>query len=118
AAPSRTTPPALELIDLSGPGFHDISFSIARGEIVGMAGLVGAGRTEIAHAVIGAAKPRSGSIQVDGVRVRFRDPAAAVRGGVAFVPEGRREAVFYGQSVDFNIRSGTWGRRTGQRVRR
>lgn len=109
----------LELDQLSGVGFTDVSLSIAAGEIVGMAGLVGAGRTEIAHAVIGVTRATSGTIRLNGMPVRFRNPTAAVRAGVAFVPEGRREAVFYGQSVDFNIRAGTLGHRAGrQRERR
>jgi ABC-type sugar transport system ATPase subunit len=101
--------PVLELDDLSGAGFRNVSFGIAPGEILGMSGLVGSGRTEIAHAVIGAAATSSGSLRLAGAPVSFADPAQALRAGIAFVPEGRREAVFYGQSVDFNIRSGFWG---------
>jgi ABC-type sugar transport system ATPase subunit len=99
----------LELRDVSGPGFSNVSFDIAPGEIVGMSGLVGSGRTEIAHAAIGAAATNGGEIRFGGAPVHFADPAQALRAGIAFVPEGRREAVFYGQSVDFNIRSGFWG---------
>ncbi|HVZ14622.1 MAG TPA: sugar ABC transporter ATP-binding protein [Bauldia sp.] len=106
-------PPLLELADVSGPGFAHVSFRVAAGEIVGMSGLVGSGRTEIAHAVIGATHPGSGVLRFAGAPVHFGDPAEALRVGIAFVPEGRREAVFYGQSVDFNIRAGFWG--TGER---
>jgi ABC-type sugar transport system ATPase subunit len=104
--------PVLELEHVSGPGFRDVSLSIRPGEIVGMAGLVGAGRTEIALAVIGAARFTSGRMLVAGRPERFRSPADAVRRGISFVPEGRRDAVFYGQSVEFNVRAGMWGRRT------
>lgn len=116
-SPVGDEPAVLELVDASGPGFSNVSFRIRAGEIVGMAGLVGAGRTEIAHAVIGAARFSSGSMLLGGKPVRFKSPSDAVRHGVAFVPEGRRDAVFYGQSVDFNIRAGMWGRR-GPGVRR
>jgi ABC-type sugar transport system ATPase subunit len=102
--------PLLELRDLTGPGFAHVSFTIAPGEILGMSGLVGSGRTEIAHAVIGAAPATGGEIAFAGRPGRFADPSRALRAGIAFVPEGRRDAVFYGQSVDFNIRSGFWGR--------
>ena len=100
----------LELKDVSGPGFRNVSFKIDPGEIVGMAGLVGAGRTEIALAVIGAARTTSGAILLNGTAVHFRAPSDAVRHGIAFVPEGRRDAVFYGQSVGYNVRAGMWGR--------
>jgi ABC-type sugar transport system ATPase subunit len=109
-ASAPTGIPVLELDHLWGPGFRDVSMRVMPGEIVGMAGLVGSGRTEIAHAVIGATRATHGIARVDGRAVRYRDPSEAVRGGVMFVPEGRRDAVYYGQSVDFNVRSGMWGR--------
>jgi ABC-type sugar transport system ATPase subunit len=120
AVDRERAPLILEVRDLSGPGFEGVSFNIRPGEIVGMSGLVGSGRTEIAHAVIGAAKTSSGSIRFDGDPVAFADPSRALRQGIAFVPEGRREAVFYGQSVDFNIRAGLWGEKPpgAGRVRR
>jgi len=116
SAPATAAAPAndnrarlLEIDNLSGPGFSNVSFGIAPGEILGMSGLVGSGRTEIAHAVIGAARASSGSLRFDNRTGLFADPSKALKAGVAFVPEGRREAVFYGQSVDFNIRAGFWG---------
>ena len=111
ALAADVAPAVLDVRDLSGPGFAHVSFAIRPGEIVGMSGLVGAGRTEIAHAVIGAARPESGSIHFGGQRVAFADPSKALKAGLAFVPEGRRDAVFYGRSVDFNIRAGYWGER-------
>jgi ABC-type sugar transport system ATPase subunit len=102
--------PVLELRGVSGPGFTDVSFQIRPGEVLGMSGLVGSGRTEIAHAVIGAARISAGSVLLDGRPAGISDPSDAVRQGIAFVPEGRRDAVFYDQSVDFNIRAGMWGR--------
>ncbi|MBL8600045.1 MAG: sugar ABC transporter ATP-binding protein [Devosia sp.] len=105
--------PLLTVKSLTGPGFTHVSFDIRPGEILGMSGLVGSGRTEIALAAIGAARASAGTIEVDGQPVQFRDPSQALQAGIAFVPEGRRDAVFYGQSVDFNIRSGFWGKRSG-----
>lgn len=114
AAPvNDNTAPLIEARSLTGPGFNDISFSIQPGEILGMSGLVGSGRTEIALAVIGATQATSGTLRIDNKPVQFRDPSKALQAGIAFVPEGRRDAVFYGQSVDFNIRSGFWGERRG-----
>ena len=110
SASAGAAAPVLEVREISGPGFEAISFAIRAGEIVGMSGLVGSGRTEIALAVIGAARLASGTILLDGQPVQMTDPSDAVRRGVVFVPEGRREAIFYGRSVDFNIRAGMWGR--------
>jgi ABC-type sugar transport system ATPase subunit len=110
AAQERGGTPILRAASIGGRGFDDVSFEIHAGEIVGMAGLVGSGRTEIAHGLIGASRLTSGAIYLDDHAVRFRAPSDAVRHGVVFVPEGRRDAVFYGQSVGYNVRAGTWGR--------
>jgi rhamnose transport system ATP-binding protein len=84
--------PVFEVRRLSSPGvFHDVSFSIRAGEIVGLAGLVGAGRTEIAEAVFGIRPPASGTVVVDGVEVRPRTPAQMLAHGVAYIPENRDE---------------------------
>ncbi|HEY1942132.1 MAG TPA: sugar ABC transporter ATP-binding protein [Roseiarcus sp.] len=83
--------PALEVESLSLPGqFEDISFSAREGEIVGLAGLVGAGRTEVAQAIVGITKPASGSIKVFGREVKLRNPRAAARLGIAYVSEDRK----------------------------
>ncbi len=83
--------PALEVENLSLPGqFEDISFSAREGEIVGLAGLVGAGRTEVAQAIVGITKPASGSIKVFGREARVRNPRAAARLGIAYVSEDRK----------------------------
>lgn len=109
-AAAASTAPILAVEGLTGPGFRDVSFVVRAGEIMGMAGLVGSGRTEIALGVIGGLQTVGGRVRIDGVPVRIGDPSEAVRRGIAFVPEGRRDAIYYGQSVDFNIRSGAWGR--------
>jgi rhamnose transport system ATP-binding protein len=81
---------ALEVRGLSLAGaFEDISFSIREGEIVGLAGLVGAGRTEIAEAIFGIRPPSSGSVAIGGEETRPSSPEQMVGRGVAFVPEDR-----------------------------
>ncbi|WP_315108758.1 sugar ABC transporter ATP-binding protein [uncultured Microbacterium sp.] len=84
--------PLLEVEGLTSPGlFHDISFSVRAGEIVGLAGLVGAGRSEVARAVFGVDGYREGSVRMKGRRIRTRRPVDAMRAGLALVPEDRRK---------------------------
>jgi len=69
--------------------FYDVSFSLRAGEIVGMAGLVGAGRSEIAQTIFGVLKPTSGSVSINGSPVEIRDPMQMIDLGVAYLPEDR-----------------------------
>ncbi len=105
AAPSTSVTPAIELRGLTGAGFSNIDLTIRPGEILGMAGLVGSGRTELARGVIGATPLRGGELMVDGVARRFRSPGDAMRHGIVYVAEDRKEAVFYDKSIDFNVRA-------------
>ena len=83
--------PALAIKNLSVPGeVSDITLTVSEGEIVGLAGLVGAGRTELARAVIGLSRPVSGAIEVFGRPVRIGSPNAAARLGIAYVTEDRK----------------------------
>ena len=82
----------LSVDGLSSRGvFHDVSFEVRAGEIVGLAGLVGAGRSEIARAVFGVDGYDTGAVTMLGGRVKPRDPRAAIRAGMAFIPEDRRQ---------------------------
>ncbi|MEV0731340.1 sugar ABC transporter ATP-binding protein [Polymorphospora sp. NPDC050346] len=99
----ETAEVALQVTGLTGEGFTDIDFNIRRGEIIGMAGLVGAGRTEIAEAVIGLRPVDRGQITVGGRTVRISGPGPAQRLGIAYVAEERRTEVFHAQSVGYNI---------------
>jgi rhamnose transport system ATP-binding protein len=72
------------------PRFQQVSFDLHAGEIVGMAGLVGAGRSEVAAAIFGADQPDSGSILLDGQPLRLGDVRGAISAGVALVPEDRQ----------------------------
>jgi rhamnose transport system ATP-binding protein len=83
--------PLLEVRGLTREGvFRDVSFALRRGEIVGLAGLVGAGRTEVARALFGIDRLDKGEILLRGARVRMGSPSDAVRAGMAFVPEDRQ----------------------------
>jgi rhamnose transport system ATP-binding protein len=70
--------------------FRDISFEVRAGEIVGLAGLVGAGRTEVARAIFGIDSVDGGTMMLNGRPVSFDSPRAAVRAGLAYVPEDRQ----------------------------
>jgi rhamnose transport system ATP-binding protein len=84
--------PLLEVENLNMPGvFHDISFTVRSGEIVGLAGLVGAGRSEVARAVFGVDPYESGRVTLAGQELPSRDPSAAMERGLALVPEDRRK---------------------------
>lgn len=91
----------LEVRDLSRAGaFRDVSFNVRAGEIVGFAGLVGAGRTEIARVLFGIDRADSGEIRLDGAPVSFASPSAAMHAGVAYLPEDRHQE---GLVLDFSI---------------
>jgi rhamnose transport system ATP-binding protein len=91
----------LEVRGLSRVGaFQDISFELRRGEILGCAGLVGAGRTELARALFGIDHPDAGSILVAGRQVEIDSPAAAMARGIAYVPEDRHRQ---GLVLEFGI---------------
>lgn len=78
-----------------------VSFGVSRGEILGVAGLVGAGRSEMAQAIFGVERPLGGRILIDGSAIEVADAAAAIRQGLFLVPEDRRTA---GLVVEFSIR--------------
>jgi ABC-type sugar transport system ATPase subunit len=74
--------------------FHDISFEVRAGEIVGLAGLVGAGRSDVAQAIFGLDPDAEGRVEVGGVALSGGSPAAAMRAGVGLVPEDRKRQGF------------------------
>lgn len=86
------------------PSVRGVSLAVAPGEVVGLAGLVGAGRTELARLVFGADRPDSGEIILDGKPVHPKTPSDASKLGIALVPEERRQhGLFLQQSVSFNV---------------
>lgn len=95
---------------LEAKGIHDngkvkhVDLYIRKGEIVGLAGLVGAGKTELCRALFGASPTSSGDVYLEGRKLRIHSPHQAVRSGLALVPEERRrEGVFVEESVSDNL---------------
>lgn len=97
--------PILEVRGLTARGlFTDISFTVHRGEILGIAGLVGSGKTTVAYALFGAIPIHHGEIRLDGRLVAIDAPATAIAQGVSLVTEDRKRAgLFLGMSVRANI---------------
>jgi ribose transport system ATP-binding protein len=98
-------PEVLRIEHLSRPGeVHDVSFSVHAGEIVGLAGLVGSGRSEILETIYGARKPSRGRVLVDGRPLRSGSIPAAVRAGVGLAPEERKsQALLLSEPVFKNV---------------
>lgn len=103
APPSPDAPLALTVEDLRAPGVRGASLSVRAGEIVGLAGLIGAGRSELARAVFGAAAGETGRIAVHSTALTG-GPAGAIRAGVAMIPESRKdEGLMLGRPVRENV---------------
>ncbi|MDL4819191.1 sugar ABC transporter ATP-binding protein [Actinomadura opuntiae] len=104
-APAEGGSEVLRVEGLALPGaFEDVSFSVRAGEIVGLAGLVGSGRSEILEAVYGARRPARGRVLVDGRPVRPGDTGAAVRRGMGMAPEERKsQALLLNDTVAGNV---------------
>jgi ribose transport system ATP-binding protein len=108
---SHSEPPSLRLTGLSTVlGHADVNLSVHRGEILGLYGLVGAGRSELARSLLGLHEISAGTIEVDGVPVRIRSVREAIdRHGIGYVPEDRKsEGVFLEQTVQRNIAVTIW----------
>ena len=110
AIPSRPAsagnrPPFLEVEGLGRDGVFDgVSLTVRRGEIVGMAGLVGAGRTEVARAIAGAEPAQRGVIRLSGREMRARSPRTALRLGIGLVPEDRKDqGLLLNRSIQENV---------------
>lgn len=83
--------PRLEVEHLSTDnGVHDVSFTVKVGEVFGLGGMLGSGRTEIVRAIYGLDRIADGHIRMDGREVRFHSPAEAIQGGVGVIPENRK----------------------------
>lgn len=96
----------LEVTDLVTPIWpnHSLSFSLRSGEIVGVAGLVGAGRTEMLRAVFGIDQPLAGTVKIGGSVKQIDEPSDAIEAGVALVPEDRKQhGLVLGMSVRRNV---------------
>lgn len=109
SAPGNDT--LLEVENLSSPerSFQNVSFSVRAGEILGIAGLIGAGRTELVRAIAGADPISSGSVRVAGNPVHLNGPAAAIKAGVVLVPEDRKaQGVVLDQTIGENLAIGNF----------
>lgn len=96
--------PILELENISGNGTYDISFQLRKGEILGLAGLIGAGRTELAKVIFGAARKDKGTIRYKGQEVDLHSPGQALNCGIGYISENRKtEGVYLNYPVDWNI---------------
>mgnify|MGYP001075030362 CR=1 FL=1 len=95
---------ALEVIGLTGNGVRNISFSVRKGEILGVSGLVGAGRTELAQLIFGAAPMEQGVISINGKPVTIKSPSDAIKHKIGFLTEDRKgQGLFLELAVQWNI---------------
>jgi ribose transport system ATP-binding protein len=116
--PERRTSPHTDeapLLEVEGLGlgghFHDVSVTVRPGEIVGLAGLVGSGRSEILESIYGARRPTAGSVRLGGKRLRAGDVGSAVAAGIGLAPEERKsQALLLDDSVYRNITVSSLGR--------
>ena len=93
----------LEISHMTNDKIHDVSFTLHKGEILGISGLVGAGRTEAVEALLGFYPYTSGSIKLSGKEILFKSPLEAYDAEIGYIPEDRRcESLFAMQSVRFN----------------
>src|SRR5262249_13790076 len=97
--------PVLEVRGLSRPGaLHDIDLVLHRGEILGVAGLIGSGRTELVRAIFAADHVRSGTVLLHGTPLVLSSPRRVINASIALIPEDRkREGLILGQSLRENI---------------
>lgn len=96
--------PVLEVKNLSGNGDMDINLTLKKGEILGLAGLVGSGRTELAKVLYGAEKADDGEIIVKGHKANIKTPRDAINLGIGYIPEDRKnEGAFLEFPIDWNI---------------
>jgi ribose transport system ATP-binding protein len=122
----------LEVKGLSGPGFEDVSLTVRRGEIVGLYGLIGAGRSEFVHCLFGRTHKNAGEVKLKGKPVDFRRESDAIDNGIVLLPESRRDQglclnlpvgfnlnlpVFHKISVGGLIRSGEEKSRSDKQMR-
>lgn len=106
--PSRDVKIGKEVLKVKGltrkGTFHDVSFSVRAGEVLGVSGLMGAGRTEIMQAIFGNLSYESGTIEIDGKEVKISNPRQAMEHGIGFITEDRKtEGLMLDKSIQENI---------------
>jgi ribose transport system ATP-binding protein len=101
----------LDVQGLSGPGFRDVSLTVRRGEVVGLYGLVGAGRSEFVQCLFGRTRRTAGAVKLRGETVVIRHESDAIARGIALVPESRRDqGLCLNMGVGFNLNLPVFGR--------
>jgi inositol transport system ATP-binding protein len=96
--------PMLEVENMSGKGFRNVTFQLRRGEILGVAGLMGAGRTELLEGIFGVRRTTAGSVRLHGKPISIKSPADAIRGGMGLLTEDRKlTGLYLNASVRDNI---------------
>ena len=109
APPQAEEALAVENLTAADGAFRNVSFRVRAGEIFGVAGIVGAGRTELMRAVAGADPVASGTVRVDGREIRLRSPQDAIRAGIVLVPEDRKlQGLILDHSVSDNAAIGNF----------
>ena len=111
--PDRDTPSdeiVLSVRGLSGRRIHDVSFDLRRGEILGVAGLAGSGRSELLRIVAGAQRRAGGAITLEGGQLRLRHPSRGQQRGVVYVPQERRQSGLVPDTAERNLNATTIGR--------
>ena len=106
----------LKVEKLTSPGvFHDVSFSVKAGEVLGVSGLMGAGRTEIMQAIFGNLPVESGKIYIEGKETVIKNPEAAMKAGIGFITEDRKtEGLMLEKSIEENISLANLGKVSGK----
>lgn len=99
--PSIPGETVLELKNICSPALTDVSFTLRKGEVLGIAGLMGSGRTDIAHVIAGLESPVSGEIIIKGEVVQIPDPATAIHHGIGLVTEDRKQ---YGLVLEASVK--------------
>jgi ribose transport system ATP-binding protein len=94
----------------AGRAFADVSLDVRAGEVLGVYGFMGCGQLELARTLFGKIRPATGSLALEGKRLRLRNTAQARRAGIAFVPESRRSMLFYAEPVYKNVSISVLGR--------
>lgn len=109
-------PVVLKVEGLSKKGnFKDISFEAYKGEVLGITGLVGAGRSEVAQAIFGISQPDSGEVFIDGKKVHIKNPSMAMENGIAYIPESRQtQGLVLQKTIESNITLPVLGKYTNK----
>ncbi|HEX4200075.1 MAG TPA: sugar ABC transporter ATP-binding protein, partial [Chthoniobacterales bacterium] len=114
--PPRTAPGSTELLRCEGltsadGRFREVNLTVQSGEVVGIAGIVGAGRTELVRAIVGVDRLASGKISVEGKPLEIREPSDAIRAGIVLVPEDRKaQGLVLDHTVESNLSLGNYDR--------